>query len=458
VTAPTSRPAARRLAGETTAAYLTECARPGSPLRTAAAALPLAPQLRRTIGTRLFPRPLFVDRDELARFAADVLTVFDLIASLPRRLFDDDVMAYCEAVRLYPALLPEALRGYGDAPLLRYGRADMYHDGTAFRLLELNVDSDIGGIDKGGELPRLFRELPAFRAFADGRDVESTEPMAHLARDLLAATAPLTGGRPPVVALIELRPAPPGDADHLSRLSLAGVARRFGLDFRVASAGDVREHDGRLYLDGAPVDVVMRAFGPYDVGTSADGRRLVEPILRVRDRGGVVLWTPMQSLLFGNKACFALLSDPRHHDRFTAEELEVIDRVVPWTRMLDDTTDPATLATFRRDRADLLVKPAFGYGGIGVVPGWERTDEEWAEALTGAAVTGAVVQRRVVPRAEPAVDPETGALEDWHAAWGLFITPGGYAGTYARLLRAGTGTVIGVNANSATHIGGVFTV
>ena len=131
---------------------------------------------------------------------------------------------------------------------------------------------------------------------------------------------------------------------------------------------------------------------------------------------------------------------------------------MPWTRTLDRFTDAELLATFRRDRQHLMIKPNLLYGGIGIVPGWECTADQWAAALAGAARYGAVVQRRVIPRREPAVDPDTGRLEDWQSAWGLFVTPGGYAGAYARLLRAGTSSVISVSAHKDTRIAGVFTV
>jgi hypothetical protein len=67
------------------------------------------------------------------------------------------------------------------------------------------------------------------------------------------------------------------------------------------------------------------------------------------------------------------------------------------------------------------------------------------------------VQERVVPRPESVVDPQTGSLTDWWAAWGMFLTPEGYAGTYARALPAGAGSIIGIGANPSTRTAGVFT-
>ena len=69
---------------------------------------------------------------------------------------------------------------------------------------------------------------------------------------------------------------------------------------------------------------------------------------------------------------------------------------------------------------------------------------------------GSIVQKRIVPRFEPVVNPDTGREEPWHAAWGLFYTPRGYAGAYARAVPAFESAVIGVTAYKNTRTAGVF--
>jgi hypothetical protein len=443
-------------AARTTEEYLDQCRRDGG-LRDAASSLPLPDPLRDSLVDRVFGRPLFVDEDEVRRFADDVGTVFDLIVSLPERLFGGDMIEFCEALRLPPALVPACLRGYGRGRPPRYGRADMYHDGVGFRLLEFNIDSEIGGVDKAGELPRLFADSPAFRRFASGRDLRFSQPAERFAAALRAAAEPLCGARDPVVVLAQFStPGRDDDGTQASRRSLAAVMRRLGMDFRVDAVGEIVEKDGRLHHQGVPVDVVVRGFSAYDVVSRPDGRRSTEPLFRVAEQSGVVLWTELSSQLFANKACFAMLSDPRHCTNFSADELAAIDRVVPWTRALDPGFDLAD-APWLLDRDDLVLKPSYFYGGIGVVAGWEHDERTWLAALRSAATRGAVVQRRVVPRAEPVVAPG-GGLADWHAAWGLFLAPDGCSGLYARLLPANVSAVIGVHADRRTQVAGVFTV
>src|SRR5438876_1230496 len=118
--------------------YLQRCLTERTGLRTVVRDTALPPALSESSGHRLLSRPLFVPEKELLGFADDVIRLFDLITSLPERLFDGDLDRYCAALRIdgRRGALMRALGG-GAPPL--YGRADMYHDGTAFKLLEFNI-------------------------------------------------------------------------------------------------------------------------------------------------------------------------------------------------------------------------------------------------------------------------------------------------------------------------------
>ncbi|KJK58329.1 hypothetical protein [Saccharothrix sp. ST-888] len=437
--------------------YLQECLADGSRLRAAMREADLPPALSAASGQRLFPRPLFLEEREILAFADDVIQVFELLTSLPARLFDGDLERYCAALAVNERRTRLITR-LGGAKPPQYGRADMYHDGTAFRLLEFNIASELGGVDRAGEIPRLLLGVESFAQFAKEHELDFTDTGRMIAETLRAAGAPIAAGREPVVALLE---APGGLAGYGdSWRAFEELMLGFGLDFMLGEISDVTAEGDRVLLNGRKLDVVLRCYSADEILAVPDGEALAEPVFRAHEAGTLALCTPMESNLFNNKACLAMLSDPRARSSFDAAELAVIERVVPWTRAIGGTFAAPSgelVEECMARRTELILKPNARYGGSGIVAGWEVGESAWRQALESVDAAGAIVQERVVPRSEPVVDPETGELEEWQAAWGLFVTPQGYAGSYARALPANESAVIGIGANAMTRTAGVFT-
>ncbi|MEU5219194.1 hypothetical protein AB0G79_23760 [Streptomyces sp. NPDC020807] len=437
--------------------YLRDCLAPDSRLLTAMSDAELPPLLAADSGQRLFPRPLFVEEAQVRAFADDISGVFDLFSSLPSRLFGGDLERYCAALSIGERRTRMITRLGGVTPP-RYGRADMYHDGTAFRLLEFNIASELGGIERSGELPRLLLEVEAFARFAKEHDLAYTDTGRMVADTLRTAGAEVASGREPVIALLE---APGGLGSYGGAWrAFEELMRGFGLDFHIGEISDVRAEGDRIVLDGRRLDVILRCFSADEMLEQPDGEALLEPVHRAVEAGTLVLWTPMESNLFNNKGCFAMVSDPRFQADFTDAERALVERVVPWTRAIGGTVGRDTGALpdeFMDLREELILKPNALYGGAGIVAGWEVDEASWRRALESVDAAGAIVQRRVTPRHEPVIDPETGRPERWQAAWGMFLTPQGYAGTYARALPADESAVIGIGSNARTRTAGVFT-
>ena len=134
-----------------------------------------------------------------------------------------------------------------------------------------------------------------------------------------------------------------------------------------------------------------------------------------------------------------MLSDTRNRAAFSASEAALIDRVLPWTRLLVDGPSEAEggpvdlIAYCLANREQLILKPHAGLGGYGAVAGWDVDDDVWAKAVAENQGGGYVVQRRLVPSLEPMVDPSSGEVEDWNAISGIFVTPAGFGGVFPRL-------------------------
>ncbi|MCC3774749.1 hypothetical protein [Streptomyces sp. UNOB3_S3] len=427
---------------EVTARYVEQCRADGSGLSGAVAEAELPACLR---DARLLARPLFVGEPELRAAADDLLAVFDILVTLPDRLFDGDVERYWAALGGEPRLAPLVRRhARAGHPADRFGRADLHRDEHGrFALLEFNIGGGVGGFELG-ELPRSLEAVPSFAAFAERYALRHVRTAEHVAATL-RAVAP----RPsPVVALVFA----PGALPRYRR-PVAGtveVLQGQGLEVVLGELGDVRGDGGKLYVGTARADVLLRFFSVDDTVGHEDG---LDAITRAHEEGAAVLWTGLDSVLFTNKGALGLLSDPRCDAVLSERERRVTERILPWTRLL---TGPLVDRCVE-ERERMILKPCRGFAGSGVVAGWACPEQEWRDALRSASGGGFVVQRRVVPRPEPVVDPGTGATEDWTPVWGLFVTPDGYGGNAIRAQRATGSGVIGYSTSSETLATVAFT-
>ncbi|MER5708393.1 hypothetical protein AB0B13_11235 [Streptomyces sp. NPDC042898] len=432
--------------------FVDECLRGDGALGGAVARADFPPAFEKAWRSHLLHRPWFVDAAETEAFARDLGGLFDLLVSLPRRLFDGDMERYGAAIGIDPRLVSLLRRGGSGVPD-RLGRADAYHDGTSYKLLEFNLGSEVGGLELA-----VFNEgllaVPEFGGFARKHGLGHVDIGARMAAVLRERAKPaLSGGADPVVGLIEGR----GGVAAYGRMMVATqeAMAAHGLDVRVGEVGDVRTRaDGKLTLDGTPLDLVVRNFAASQLLEDPAGPEVAEPFIRAHEAGRTVLFTTLESGFYGNKSALSLLNDPRWSGAFDDGERALVERLLPWSRTVS-TADVVDLCRERRE--ELILKPGAGYGGLDTFVGWESTEAEWRAALSVAVEHGGyVAQERVVPRAEPVYDPATGAVEEWIAVLGVFLTDHGYAGTHARANRADGGAIVGLSSNPGTRMVGVF--
>jgi len=409
------------------------------------AALPAA--LVASMRDRFLPRPFFVSRSQIVGFSERVIALFDLMLSVPGRFYGGDLERYAAAVGM-DARRAEFLAQFTGRPEL-YGRADLYHDGTSLRLLEFNVGSALGGMDRA-QISAALLEVPSFRAFAAEHGLDYVDTGARVDTALREAGRPLCGERAPVVAFVD------GNDTMAPYLHLATSFQEmmagFGIEVLLGELADVGFGGKKVTLHGRPVDVVLRYFGVGDFLDDPAGRVVVEDLVRADANGEVVLYTSLAGELYNNKTSLALLTDLAARGALTAAESALVDQVLPWTRtMTEDLMEHC-----RERRSELILKPGADFGGAGIVAGWLVDEAEWDRALAAAVEHGSIVQERVIPRAEPVLDPTTGALSEWNAVWDCFLTPQGYAGSHIRALPSGGGAVIGMGVTAAAQTTGIF--
>lgn len=441
-------------------AYLDTCrAEPENRLAYVATDVQLPPTYQQSYGKLLLNRPFFLAEEEAVRLGEDLRLLFELLTSLPGRLFDGDLSRYVAALGMEPELARITCRdAIGRPPL--YARADLYHDGNCFRILEFNIGSELGGIDNA-QMNRSLLELPAFRRFAECTGLGYVDT-AESTVELLGHAASRVGARSdPVIVLVEARNALV-EHDHVF-VAMQEAMLRYGIPLRLAEIQQLSFEDGKAVLDGTPVDVILRYFASAQLVGDDEALDILDRLLRADTDNRTALFTHLDGALFASKGSLGLLHEDRTRTCLSAEERELVDRLVPWTRVVgrdlggERRADTDELRRYCVANQGLLIlKPGVGYGGIGAVLGPECTEQEWVEALDVAERGDYVVQQIVQPANEPVLNPDTGEVEDWRANWGVFVTDAGYRGAFVRALQARHGSVISYS-NSGTRGAPVFT-
>ncbi|OLF14107.1 hypothetical protein BLA60_02795 [Actinophytocola xinjiangensis] len=427
--------------------YLAACSDHDSGLRHAARDLALPEVYRTSYGGLQLDRPMLAPESEITGFGASLVDLFDLLVSLPARVSGGDLRGYCARLGMDDRLADLACRGdRHDLPV--YARADAYHDGNGFQLLELNVGSELGGIDTA-QVNRAFLQVPAFADFAERHDLRHLDTLPRTARALRTAAREVTSGEP-VIALIESNG---GLAAHQHVfVAIQEAMAGLGIVLLLGELDELGERAGKVTLRGTPVDVILRYFVAGELVDDPAGQRVLDLVLRARD---TVLFAPLSAAAFASKGSLAMLHEPDVAGTLSAGERALVDRIVPWTRLLAGA-DPELVERCRDEREELVLKPGIGYGGVGTVVGHEVSDEEWHHALAERTTGDHVVQRRVRPATESVMDADTGAIDEWVANWGIFVDADGYAGGFVRALRPEHGAVVSYS-NKGTRGTCVFT-
>ena len=427
-----------------TGRYLDEVARLGlDPAELPAAAhrsVDLGPS---SYNGRCNTRPVFLDGQERSQLATDLDRLHGALAALPARLFGGDLAAFARAAGMTDAQVTAIMRTRSQTPT-RLGRADLYHDGSWFRLMELNMGSTVGGLDNA-MLNRAFLSHPVVADFVASNGLSYVDTMAELAGMLLAESGVGAGERPLIAAADW--PASFETLEPQLRTSAAQLGE-LGIEVIPCHLGQLRVAGGRVWLGERPVDVVYRVFMIEDLLDPA-APELVDPVLRAAERGEVSIFCPMDTELYGSKAALAMLSDEANRHLLSPAELASINRILPWTRMVRDgeVTADGELVGLREyavdQRENLVLKPTMMHGGIGVVLGWTVDAGEWADRLAAAVDGPYVLQRRI--RAEPEPFPLDGGVRPMLLNWGVFTVSSGYGGAIVR----GSTDLAGGTLNSA---------
>lgn len=411
-------------------------------------------------GLRAFNRPVLLDEAMVRDLEKDLDEFVSLMYSLPQRLYDGELRAMMRDLGVPERQLAAMTALSGDRTPVRLGRADLYREQSGFKLLEYNASCSLGGWDIE-KLTLAYLRDPGFAEFAEREGLVCPPTLRLIMDTMLQEVGPLDTADRPMIALADW----PHTLKNIRPVLRVVSGLLDGLGYRASPChlGELDHRSDGVYLHGEKVDVVFRLFLPKGLMTGGDEAYRLLDLLHESVRGGRVRYFADLGLdLFCHKGCLALLSDERDAHAFDATERALIDRLLPWTRILRDRRTEADgetvdlVAYVKAHREDLIIKPAYDYGGAGIAAGWKVGDEEWSKLVDGSLSGSHLVQRRSRPVMERFLDDDSGELRPWVLNWGVFVTPFGYGGTSVRGIPDPDVSVVSVGAGAFK--GGAFHV
>ena len=322
--------------------------------------------------------------------------------------------------------------GYKD--LCVSSRLDTYLWGEEFKFLEYNAETP-AGIGDQLSFDRVFEKVPEVREFlAENRH---WRPRPH--ETLLIALDSVYrdfGGKKekPNIAIV--------DWEGVSTASEFEILHSFwqsqGYNTIIANPFEL-EYDGSVLRVGDfSIDIFYKRVIIHEFLETFDE---THPLMRAYAGGNVCMANSFRTKIPHKKTSFAILSDEKYERIFTAEQLELIKKHIPWTRRVREmkTTfegrEVDLLEFLRRKRERFVLKPHDDYGGHGISLGWEKSESDWEKDLENALRHCFIAQEKVAVEKTliPAIADGELSMESLNIDFDPFLFNGKVDGGLVRL-------------------------
>jgi hypothetical protein len=392
---------------------------------------------------RVLACPITVLPDQLTYLHYVSLTILNALKRLPEMYFQDFEVR--EILRLLPEEEEWLWKCWGPThrennPI--FGRLDAMVDfispmwKDSLRFVEPNL-SGVGGLHLIPTAERIVAEvvLPVLEATDYQLHLELSQDIRELLiQEVLDHLKAI--GRP-TRNLCFVEPKYAGSGPDEQEALAQYFQNRHGLKVMHADPSDLSLHQGEVYCEGNPVDLVYRDYPVSDLIDLERGGVDVEP-MRVLFRQNRIISSITAEL--DQKSCWEVLTDPLLSRKyFSADERQVFRRHILWTRLLGprrtvlpDGQEGDLLSYVRREHESLVLKPNRSFGGENVVIGPQLSRAEW-EAVVERAVADperwVVQQLASIPVSEfPLVGPDGKIhVEPFYTVMGFAATVDGLA-------------------------------
>jgi hypothetical protein len=275
----------------------------------------------------------------------------------------------------------------GAGPASTASRLDAFLLPESLKFTEYNGESPAGpGYSE--TLSDIFRESPVMEEFKKRFEVHAY-PLSAKLLDALVTTYVDWGGqnKRPQLAIVDWKEVPTWSEFEI----LQGRFERMGIPVVLADPRELDFDGGKLAAHGKTIDLLYRRVLINDIVARP---KECEALVKAYESGKLCVANNFRCKIPHVKAFFAVLTDDKNAKYFSTEEQELIQRHVPWTRVVEDTKTThngrslGLLEFIRNNQKHLVMKPSDEYGGMGVTLGWEVDQAHWQRTIEQALPGG----------------------------------------------------------------------
>ncbi len=351
-------------------------------------------------GRRLSPylRPHFVSEEDFARICRVCETVWSAIEKVKDAAITDDSLIVDLGLSDIERDLISIDPGY--RAVSPTARLDSFLTDNAYSFVELNGESP-AGIAYVDAAYDIFSQLPVMQKFSEAYNVRPLYGSRFMLEVLLESYAEFLGRKPetkPNIAIVDLTDRPTQNEFELFK----EFFERRGYATTICTPQELTFEGNRLRAGNFEIDIVYKRLLVNEYLPIIDE---APALINAYRAGAICMVNSFRSKLIHKKALFAVLTDQRRADLFSAEERDAIRAHVPWTRVVRAEnsdyfgTQVDLLEYIRANKESLVLKPNDDYGGHGITIGWNCDGANWDAAVQSALADGDYLVQARVPTA-----------------------------------------------------------
>lgn len=276
-------------------------------------------------------------------------------------------------------------------------RWDSFLEGESLKFVELNAECP-AGIAYSDVAADVYGRLPFVKEFKKKYSVENFNIRQTLLDGLLETYSVFQGkkrNKKPTIAIVDWKEVPTYTEFQLFQEFFAAN----GFHCLIADPRDLIYKDGRLEYEGTAIDLVYKRILTNDcIEKPSETKALVDAY---REHN-ICMVNSFRAKLVHKKSIFAVLTHEMNRELFTREEISVISKHIPWTRMIQDEKtiyngreiDLVNYVVSHKDQ--FVIKPNDEYGGKGVCLGKESSQDHWNRQIQDALNGEPTVVQEVV--------------------------------------------------------------